>query len=91
MENIPDETKAKITEDNIEVEITGAESDIGKLASDEITGTVNLQGYGTGEHNIAAEINVDNQLYQVKTVRIPIKITGKDTETETTSTESKKK
>ena len=91
LENIPDETKAKITEDNIEVEITGAESDIGKLASDEITGTVNLQGYGTGEHNIAAEINVDNQLYQVKTVRISVKITGKDTETETTSAESKKK
>ena len=52
---------------------------------------VNLQGYGIGEHKIDAEIDVDKELYQIKTVRIPVKITGADTETETKSTESKKK
>ena len=46
LENIPDATKAKITEDTIQVEVTGAESDIKKLSADDITGTVNLQGYG---------------------------------------------
>lgn len=66
LENIPDATKAKITEDTIQVEVTGAESDIKKLSADDITGTVNLQGYGNGEHNIAADIDVDNELYQVK-------------------------
>ena len=91
LENIPDETKAKITEDTIEIEITGAESDIEKLAADDITGMVNLQGYGIGEHKIDAEIDVDKELYQIKTVRISVKITGTDTETETKSTESKKK
>ncbi len=91
LENIPDETKAKITEDTIEIEITGAESDIEKLAADDIAGIVNLQGYGIGEHKIDAEIDVDKELYQIKTVRIPVKITGADTETETKSTESKKK
>lgn len=91
LENIPDETKAKITEDTIKVEITGAESDIEKLAADDITGMVNLQGYGIGEHKIDAEIDVDKELYQIKTVRISVKITGTDTETETKSTESKKK
>ena len=91
LENIPDETKAKITEDTIEIEITGAKSDIEKLAADDIAGMVNLQGYGIGEHKIDAEIDVDKELYQIKTVRIPVKITGADTETETKSTESKKK
>ena len=91
LENIPDETKAKITEDTIEIEITGAESDIEKLAADDIAGIVNLQGYGIGEHKIDAEIDVDKELYQIKTVRIPVKIPGADTETETKSTESKKK
>lgn len=43
LENIPDATKAKITEDTIQVEVTGAESDIKKLSADDITGTVNLQ------------------------------------------------
>ena len=51
--------------------------------------TVNLQGYGNGEHNIAADIDVDNELYQVKTVRIPVKMTAEDTEIK--STESSKK
>lgn len=89
LENIPDATKAKITEDTIQVEVTGAESDIKKLSADDITGTVNLQGYGNGEHNIAADIDVDNELYQVKTVRIPVKMTAEDTEIK--STESSKK
>ena len=89
LENIPDATKAKITEDTIQVEVTGAESDIKKLSADDITGTVNLQGYGNGEHNIAADIDVDNELYQVKTVRIPVKMTAEDTEIK--STESNKK
>ena len=60
-----------------------------KLSADDITGTVNLQGYGNGEHNIAADIDVDNELYQVKTVRIPVKMTAEDTEIK--STESSKK
>lgn len=89
LENIPDATKAKITEDTIQVEVTGAESDIKKLSADDITGTVNLQGYGNGEHNIVADIDVDNELYQVKTVRIPVKMTAEDTEIK--STESSKK
>lgn len=89
LENIPDATKAKITEDTIQVEVTGAESDIKKLSADDITGTVNLQGYGNGEHNIAADIDVDNELYQVKTVRIPVKMTAEDTEIK--STESDKR
>jgi YbbR domain-containing protein len=91
LENIPDEAKAKITEETIEVEITGAESDIKKLSADDITGTVNLQGYGNGEHKVAADIDVDNELYQVKTVRIPVDITAENTETETKATESSKK
>ena len=91
LENIPDEAKAKITEETIEVEITGAESDIKKLSADDITGTVNLQGYGNGEHKVAADIDVDNELYQVKTVRIPVDITVENTENETKATESSKK
>jgi YbbR domain-containing protein len=91
LENIPDEAKAKITEETIEVEITGAESDIKKLSADDITGTVNLQGYGNGEHKVAADIDVDNELYQVKTVRIPVDITAENTENETKATESSKK
>ena len=83
LENISDEAKAKITEETIEVEITGAESDIKKLSADDITGTVNLQGYGNGEHKVAADIDVDNELYQVKTVRIPVDITVENTENET--------
>lgn len=47
------------------------------------------KGYGNGEHNIAADIDVDNELYQVKTVRIPVKMTAEDTEIK--STESSKK
>lgn len=86
LENIREGYEAEITEDTIEVVVTGAESDIEALSEDNITGILDLTDLGRGDHEVTAEFNLDSELYEVGSVRVPVTI--RDPEDESASEEA---
>lgn len=79
VDGLRDGYSIQYNQDMLEIEVGGAESAMSDLTAKDITGAINLSGFGTGEHQVEVNLTLGMENCWInRTVRVPIVVLGED-------------
>lgn len=79
VDGLRDGYSIQYNQDMFEIEVGGAESAMSDLTAKDITGAINLSGFGTGEHQVEVNLTIGAENCWInRTIRVPIVVLGED-------------